>query len=150
MIPAPKNVSESFVRNNYGAIDLDKYDWFADCEPELPAPGCNGIYRASGDPAVSVCDRCGDVSNSQADLPCGRVDDDPDELARMAADWAANAPASAGRNPFDPHAPRILECESDWKVSPYGDAAPDRDCYWVATYEEAVEELAAIRAERNA
>lgn len=97
MIPAPKNVSESFIRNNYGAIDLDKYDWFADCEPELPAQVCNGIYRASGDPAVSVCDRCGDASNSQADLPCGRVDDDlvndddPAELARMASWEAAQA-----------------------------------------------------------
>ena len=72
MIPAPKNVSESFVRNNYGAIDLDKYDWFADCEPQ-------------------------DTPVDAADLV---DDDDPAELARMAADWAANAPASAGRNPF--------------------------------------------------
>ncbi len=86
--------------------DLDATDWYADSEPELPAPVCSGIYRPSGDWGVSVCDRCGDVSDSQAYLPCGRVDDDlvndddPAELARMAADWAANAPASAGRNPF--------------------------------------------------
>lgn len=86
--------------------DLDANDWYADFEVVVPAPVCNGIYRASGDPAVSVCDRCGDASNSQADLPCGRVDDDlvndddPAELARMASDWAQNAPASAGPNPF--------------------------------------------------
>ncbi len=62
MIPAPKNVSESFVRNNYGAIDLDKYDWFADCEPQ-------------------------DVAADEL------VDDnDPAELARMAADRAENGP----------------------------------------------------------
>lgn len=72
MIPAPKNVSESFIRNNYGAIDLDKYDWFADCEPQ-------------------------DTPVDAADL----VDlDDPAELARMAAGWAAHAPDSAGPNPF--------------------------------------------------
>jgi len=70
----------------------------------------------------------------------------PDHLTAMIP--ASSLPASS--LPADPHAPRILECESDWKVSPYGDAAPDRDCYWVATYEEALEELAAINAERNA
>ena len=42
------------------------------------------------------------------------------------------------------NAPRILECESDWKISPYGDADPDRDCYWVETYEEALAEIESL------
>tara|TARA_R100000951_G_scaffold99407_2_gene89742 strand:+ start:512 stop:661 length:150 start_codon:yes stop_codon:yes gene_type:complete len=47
---------------------------------------------------------------------------------------------------IDPHDPRILECENDWKVSPYGDSDPDRDCYWVPTYEEALAEIRKLRA----
>ena len=43
--------------------------------------------------------------------------------------------------PQDPHAPRILECENDWKISPHGDADPDRDCYWVQSLEEALSEI---------
>ena len=50
--------------------DLDATDCFADCEPQ----------NVAADELVD--------------------DNDPAELARMAADWAANAPASAGRNPF--------------------------------------------------
>jgi hypothetical protein len=42
------------------------------------------------------------------------------------------------------NAPRILKCESDWKISPYGDADPDRDCYWVDTYEEALAEIESL------
>ncbi len=41
--------------------------------------------------------------------------------------------------------PRIMECEDDWKVSPFGDADPDRDCYWVDTAEEAEAELRELR-----
>jgi hypothetical protein len=44
-----------------------------------------------------------------------------------------------------------MECENDWKVSPYGDADPDRECYWVDTHEEAVAELEELskRTEQN-
>ena len=50
---------------------------------------------ADGDALAAFCD---DPQNFNED---GLVDDnDPAELARMAVDWAANAPASAGRNPF--------------------------------------------------
>lgn len=42
--------------------------------------------------------------------------------------------------------PRILRCDTDYKVSPHGDADPDRDCYWVDTAEEALEELRQLHA----
>ena len=37
--------------------------------------------------------------------------------------------------------PALLRCETDWKVSPYGVEEPDRECYWVPSFEEALEEL---------
>ena len=45
------------------------------------------------------------------------------------------------------HAPRILECETDWKVSPHGDADPDRDAYWVPTLQEALADLAELQGD---
>jgi hypothetical protein len=53
--------------------------------------------------------------------------------------------------------PSILYCEEptdedpragEWKVSPYGDIEPDRDCFWVDTHTEAIEEAAAAVRER--
>ena len=43
--------------------------------------------------------------------------------------------------------PVLLRCdgetpdETDWKISPYGREEPDRECYWVSSFEEALEEL---------
>ena len=44
------------------------------------------------------------------------------------------------------HDPRILRCETDYKVSPHGDADPDRDSYWVDTVVEALEDLRQLHA----
>ncbi len=52
---------------------------------------------------------------------------------------------SAGNGTCE-NSPRVLECEGDWKVSPFGDAAPDRGCYWVDSFEEARLELVSLLA----
>lgn len=41
--------------------------------------------------------------------------------------------------PNDITTPAILKCEDDWKVSPHGPDDGDRDCFWVDTYQEALE-----------
>jgi len=43
--------------------------------------------------------------------------------------------------------PAILRSgDNDWKVSPFGPDDPDRDCFWVETKKEAIEECEAIVA----
>lgn len=72
-------------------------------------------------------------------------------LLMAAKDALRDVEAGAVRTAFEAlnnaQQPRILECESDWKVSPHGDADPDRDCYWVETHEEALAELRALGQE---
>lgn len=62
--------------------------------------------------------------------------------------WLANTQERIMNCNNDDTMPRIMECETDWKVSPYGDAEPDRDCYWVETHEEALLELENLTKER--
>lgn len=55
-----------------------------------------------------------------------------------------------GRGTPDETADRCERCNGrgsvdDWKVSPYGDADPDRDAFWCETYEEAKAEVDALR-----
>jgi len=53
------------------------------------------LYDLDADAGASLA---GDEPQDAA--PAEAPEDDAAELARMAADWAENAPASAGRNPF--------------------------------------------------
>lgn len=60
--------------------------------------------------------------------------------------------APATRRPGEDTTPAVMLCdfggEHDYKISPYGPDEPDRECFWVATWAEAleaVEELGGLR-----